>query len=214
LAMPCQESSAGASGVRRSSLAAPVVLAFIVAIVGGVAVVVWAIGTMTSDGGDVGSGLLVLVGGLLYVAMAHITAWIRRDARGGTPREGRTTHIPAGPGSSAQVRVSGTFEDFDRDLAEGLGFSEPPRERRPGRPRTTTDQDLAELAELYVRALDGGSTNPIRDVARWEFASQSRTRDRIHEARRRGILTRPPVKGRPGGELTEKAQQLLAQDPR
>ena len=48
------------------------VLAFIVAIVGGLAVVIGAINAMSSSGGAIGAGLLILVGGFLYVAVVAL----------------------------------------------------------------------------------------------------------------------------------------------
>ena len=48
------------------------VLAFIVAIVGGLAVVIGAVNAMSSSGGAIGAGLLILVGGFLYVAVVAL----------------------------------------------------------------------------------------------------------------------------------------------
>ncbi len=143
--------------------------------------------------------------------LAGITATVRGWASGGTPREDRTTHIPAAPNRSAQERVTFGAEDLDRDVAEGLGFSEPPRERRPGRPGKS-DREFAKLAVEYVEALDQPSTRPTADVAKKRGYDPAHIRDGIHEARERGLLTRPPTKGRAGGELTAKARQLLQQE--
>jgi hypothetical protein len=143
--------------------------------------------------------------------LAAITATVRGWASGGTPRKDRTTHIPAAPGRSAQVRVVFGAEDLDRDTAEGLGFSGPPRERRPGRPGRS-DREFAELAEQYVDARGRGSTRPTADVARERGYDVAHIRDGIHEARERGLLTRPATKGRAGGELTPRARELLEQE--
>ena len=92
----------------------------------------------------------------------------------GRPREERTTDIPGAPGRSPQRRTDA--DDWGRDAFEGIGFREPPRTRRLGRPRATTDRDLAVLAKFYVEALDRGITNPTRDAAREGRCSQSRAR--------------------------------------
>lgn len=143
---------------------------------------------------------------------AAITALIRGMASGGTPLEERTTHIPAAPGRGSQKRITVGPEDFDRDIAEGLGFSEPPRERRPGRPGRS-DREYAELAREYVEALESGSRSPTADVAQkaHRFTDASHIRDGLHEARKRGLLTRPQTKGKAGGVLTDRARALLAE---
>ena len=146
---------------------------------------------------------------------AAITARLRGMASGGTPLEERTTHIPAAPGRASQKRITFGPEDFDRDIAEGLGFSEPPRERRPGRPGKS-DREYAELAREYVEALESGSRRPTADVARkaHRFTDASHIRDGLHEARKRGLLTRPQTKGKAGGILTDRARALLAEHVR
>lgn len=147
--------------------------------------------------------------------LAAITAVLRGWASGGTPLEERTTHIPAAPGRGSQKRITVGPEDFDRDIAEGLGFSEPPRERRPGRPGRS-DREYAELAREYVEALESGSRSPTADVAQkaHRFTDASHIRDGLHEARKRGLLTRPQTKGKAGGVLTDKAHALLAEQRR
>jgi len=77
--------------------------------------------------------------------------------------------------------------------------------KRPGR-RGRPDLYYAEFAAAYVNALS--SPAPIVTLAKQQNLSVSTVRNTIHEARRRGLLTRPPP-GRPGGELTEKAQNLI-----
>jgi hypothetical protein len=78
-------------------------------------------------------------------------------------------------------------------------------QHRPGR-RGRPDRFYAEVAAEYVDALAGG--RPIKDVSRERFLSASQVRDLVSEARRRGLLTKPP-KGRAGGHLTAKARAEL-----
>jgi transposase-like protein len=87
------------------------------------------------------------------------------------------------------------------DLKE---FKTDPRPGRRGRP----DVFYAELAKQYVDLLAEGST-PTKDLAERLGYSASSIRDLIHQARRRGLLTRAS-KGLAGGELTENARRLLS----
>ena len=80
--------------------------------------------------------------------------------------------------------------------------------RRPG-PRGRDDLHYARWAALYVAAL-ARSTTPVAKLAGQHNISTSRIRNILHAARRRGLLTEAPP-GRPGGELTERARQLLAE---
>lgn len=78
---------------------------------------------------------------------------------------------------------------------------------RPGR-RGRDDVYYAELALQYRKAIDRNSTTPVLDVAKELEWSPAKVRDAIHDARRRGLLTSSGP-GRPGGELTPKAQAVL-----
>jgi hypothetical protein len=90
---------------------------------------------------------------------------------------------------------------FEIDRAE---FHE---QRRPGR-RGRSDLFYAEVAARYVEFTRSSST-ATKDLAGALQSSPSSARDLLSEARRRNLLTRPPVKGRQGGELTEKAIEIL-----
>jgi hypothetical protein len=89
---------------------------------------------------------------------------------------------------------------LDIDLEE---FARNPRPGRRGRP----DAFYARLAAQYVELLKTSST-PTKDLAETRNYSPSSTRDFLNQARTRGLLTRS-AKGRAGGELTEKARELL-----
>ena len=78
---------------------------------------------------------------------------------------------------------------------------------RPGR-RGRPDVQFAQLADAYVRALGTGRPSPVQMVAQALYISPDTARNALHEARRRGLLTRPPP-GRAGGQLTDKARRLL-----
>lgn len=93
------------------------------------------------------------------------------------------------------------------------------RRRRPGR-RGRTDSYYLVWAVAYVERLAAGSRRPVKDlterppkvirgyVSDGEATSEATVRDIIHQARVRGLLTGSPA-GRPGGELTPKATQML-----
>ena len=91
-------------------------------------------------------------------------------------------------------------------FAEFLAPRAPPRaQRASGWP----DRFYAELAAAYVGRLEAGSRRPIADLARRRKLSAEQIRDAIHTARERGLLTPASVQGRPGGQLTPTAKQLL-----
>jgi hypothetical protein len=100
------------------------------------------------------------------------------------------------------VSISRQLEiPLDIDLQE---FARNPRPGRKGRP----DVFYARLAAQYVELLKSTST-PTKDLAKLRNYSDSSTRDLLNQARARGLLTRS-AKGRAGGELTEKARELLS----
>jgi hypothetical protein len=93
---------------------------------------------------------------------------------------------------------------LDIDLEE---FARNPRPGRRGRP----DAFYARLAAQYVDLLRTSST-PTKDLAELRNYSASSTRDFLNQARKRGLLT-PSSVGRAGGELTEKARELINVPP-
>lgn len=82
---------------------------------------------------------------------------------------------------------------------------------RPG-PTGRGDEFYAHVAATYVAHLD--SHRPIEQTADKLSLSTARIRNLVYEARRRGLLTKV-TRGRAGGELTDKAKELLgaAQTP-
>jgi hypothetical protein len=87
----------------------------------------------------------------------------------------------------------------------GEAFKDVPRPGRAGR----SDRDYAELAARYVATIDDKSPAPVADLAREMSLDEMTVRHLLTAARKRGLLT-PAPPGRAGGELTDKAIQLLA----
>jgi hypothetical protein len=78
--------------------------------------------------------------------------------------------------------------------------------KRPGR-AGRGDVHYARVATQYVGVLD--QPKPLIALAKQLRLKPSQVRSMLYEARRRGLLTDPPVKGRAGGELTKKAHDIL-----
>lgn len=114
------------------------------------------------------------------------------------------------------ARVCGILERGEKSDWSGLGSQfDPPmppddwatelrRTPRPGR-RGRDDRWYADLAKAYV---DSGSRTPVKDLSEGLNLSASQVRNLLHEARRRGLLTRS-AKGKAGGVLTDSAKELL-----
>jgi hypothetical protein len=79
--------------------------------------------------------------------------------------------------------------------------------------RGRSDLFYAEIASAYVSlAADRAPIQRLRDRLEEEeglYFAEATVRDFVNQARRRGLLT-PSPPGRPGGELTTKAQELLS----
>jgi hypothetical protein len=80
--------------------------------------------------------------------------------------------------------------------------------KRPGA-AGKSDLHYARVAAAYVHLLD--QPKPVVLLAKKVKLKPSQVRSILYEARRRDLLTDPPVKGRPGGELTPKAREILRQ---
>lgn len=80
--------------------------------------------------------------------------------------------------------------------------------RRPGR-RGRPDRYYAELAVAYEDWQ--GTRQPLRVLADELVMPLSTLRTALQIARRRGLLTAAPGKGRKGGWATDKARQRLEQ---
>jgi hypothetical protein len=82
-------------------------------------------------------------------------------------------------------------------------FHERPRPGRRGR----SDLEYAEIARHYVEFLSTSAT-PTKTLAEYLKMSTGSASSFVHEARRRKLLTRTE-RGKPGGQLTDKAIALL-----
>jgi len=97
--------------------------------------------------------------------------------------------------------MAATLGKLDPDLLDS--FSDAPV--RPGR-RGHTDHVYVLLAARYVELQ--GSGREIQDLAAEVRSSPLTVRNKLAEARRRGLLDNPG-RGKAGGGLTEKARRLL-----
>lgn len=145
-----------------------------------------------------------------HLAQLHATlARMASEGRSWVELVADGEHIPPAPGASGEFAIGFGAADWDRQMLESAGVAHvtAPRKRRgrPGRP----DIFYARLAASYVEALMAGSRSPTADVAKNFLYSPEHVRDAIHTARERGLLSRPPGKGRPGGQLTERAKAML-----
>jgi hypothetical protein len=177
-------------------------------------------------GGWLARARVVTQGSRVVVAELHI-----RPAGGTTPPGGITWDVSRsaplgrfGPFVQATAsRVAGAG-GLSRGIAlaflrmGGLPRVDAIVERpRPRRPTGRDDTYYARLAAEYLGLLgtESPSRRPLRDLAARHGEPLSRMRDRVREARERGLLTfsTPGVRG---GELTPRARALLkaAKKPR
>jgi hypothetical protein len=102
---------------------------------------------------------------------------------------------------SENAGVRASLGDGGQQLRESLRV-----DPHPGK-RGRQDVIYASLAAEYVERL-ASSEHPVKDIASdWDY-SESRVRNMLSEARRRGLLTRP-ASGLAGGQLTSRAKELL-----
>jgi hypothetical protein len=71
---------------------------------------------------------------------------------------------------------------------------------------------LAATAALYVEAIGAGRRDPNESVAEAQGRPMRAVRDDIYAARREGLLTGSVRRGRPGGQLTPRAHEILGSD--
>lgn len=114
-------------------------------------------------------------------------------------------HKAAGPGFAARLVKQG-FTDLD------VGH----QGHQPGGRRGHSNLFYARIAARYVALLERGEAKPVHALQREleeeenNPLSQATVRDLIRRARARGLLT-TTTRGRPGGQLTQKAVALLQQ---
>ena len=124
-----------------------------------------------------------------------------------------------------RLRLTPVFDQMSRDfdspvinyqlgMFDSTGWDEPflqrPRPGRKGRP----DWEYALWASRYVSACEQDPARPIALlVKRFSGHKESMLRAILYKARRRGLLTDTPQKGRAGGVLTALAVRLLKEIP-
>ncbi|MFD4905024.1 hypothetical protein [Kitasatospora purpeofusca] len=139
-------------------------------------------------------------------------------------------------GGPQQLMIEPGSNATPRDIARGisttvlrrLSLSEAPPRTAPSpeeselaqlgaASRTTLDSEgvsptyLALLALTYKRVADNGVAAPIPWLADAIGRRPETVRDQLKRARREGFLT--TITGKAGGDLTEKAEQILSASP-
>jgi hypothetical protein len=78
----------------------------------------------------------------------------------------------------------------------------------PGRPLTRLER-LAQVAEMYAEGSAAGSRRLNAEVAEALGRTAAQVRDDVYAARREGLLTNGPGRGRSGGSLTPRGRAIL-----
>ena len=105
----------------------------------------------------------------------------------------------------AMQKLAGKDDWVEKSHGLSVAAPEAKRAYRRGRP----DSFYALVAKRYCKVIESGKRNPVQKIAHSIGESESKVRDMILQARKRGLLTRPPKQGRIGGLLTPKGQALL-----
>jgi hypothetical protein len=96
------------------------------------------------------------------------------------------------------------------ELAADTRQTTPPK-TRPGRKGHGIDYHLDWAADYHEKVNIARVKNPIAELAREKGMTATAVRDTIAAVRRYGLLTKPPGRGRAGGELTTRALAMLAE---
>lgn len=161
---------------------------------------------------------------------AEGTSVIRREpGRWSVDERGTDAYVPDGGLTSRLLRevriplvvniarkhLSTFYEEWPQLISaseaplEFLAFAGIEHGDRHVKRRAHDDRFYAEVAAAYVSELRDENKAPHVALARRWCITRSRARDRVHEARRAGMLTLSPP-GKAGGNLTPKAQEILA----
>lgn len=189
------------------------------------------------DGGWMAAYRIMVKGGRPLVAEVRLFPHDRAETRGPGKWSEDAPDVPAEgvPGAALRaLRLQVPLERFPKFLrgvehdpkfatqllgGHGIPVGSKVARRRPGRGGRPDSFYLA-WAVAYVERLAAGSLRPVKDLAEnpptaikgyvsdGSVTSEATVRDIIHRARERDLLTRSP-KGRPGGELSSKAQRML-----
>ena len=154
---------------------------------------------------------IVSQGGVPVIADLHITP----ETKGQVPAGGLSARLLRSLRLSIPRRLLKEAGEFERKypmqhreqiLSNPLLNAAPPkREYRRGRPNLF----YAELAERYVTLWFSGVRKPLQVIAKERKQPAAKVRDMISQARKRGLLTKPPKQGSMGGQLTAQCLALL-----
>lgn len=97
-----------------------------------------------------------------------------------------------------------TVDAADRLRKAADDFSDRPRPGSAGR----GDHRYAAVAAVYVDLLDAGDPSPVVTMASVLHLSVKTVRNLLYKAREKGLLT-SAGRGRAGGQLTDKAKEIL-----
>ncbi|MEU7109667.1 hypothetical protein ABZ951_32175 [Streptomyces sp. NPDC046215] len=149
-----------------------------------------------------------------------VTMWMPLDSTSGNPREIRIEpHEEADQQEAARGITSTILRQIDTAaFAEEMGplaklartgqrEVEKFRRELAGLPKGVTDEYLAVISALYVRFVNSGRTAPAQDLEAWTQTKQATLKGHLRAARQRGFLTK--VEGKAGGQLTDKAIEIL-----
>ena len=144
--------------------------------------------------------------GVLYRRLGETADEAERKREIG-PRLSPLAGRPPFPSDYTTVPAVATFQLEDYEL------SRDELRRTSRRPRAASDLRYAKVAARYVAAVTRGSRRPAAEVAEemtrdGGWYEPQHVKELTYEARRRGFLT-PTRQGRPGGQLTEKALEVL-----
>ncbi|MDT0451277.1 hypothetical protein [Streptomyces hesseae] len=155
-----------------------------------------------------------------HIGAWKVTMWLPLDSTSGNPREIRIEpHEEADPQEVARGITSTVLRQIDTaafaaevrplvDLAHaGQQVVENFRRELAGLPKGVSDEYLAVLSALYVRFVNLGRRAPAQDLELWTGAKQATLKGHLRAARQRGFLTK--VEGKAGGQLTDKAVEIL-----
>ncbi|MET9565729.1 MULTISPECIES: hypothetical protein [Streptomyces] len=150
-----------------------------------------------------------------------VTMWRPADSVGGGPQEIRIEpHEDGDPQEIARGLSSTVLRQIDtRSFVEMLdtaptGIDQAVEEEAgllrgwlADAPRGVTDRYLAMLSAVYVRVVEIGERAPIQALEEITNTKQATLKGHLRAARKRGFLTK--VEGKAGGQLTEKADEVL-----
>lgn len=147
------------------------------------------------------------IGRMQRVLRQHVTESARTLADSEVPvflaigKDGSVTPIPD-PGMADVAQDWPALRQRMRKLA--ADFADRPRPGAAGR----GDDRYAAVAQMYVELLDAGEQHPVKVLAGQLLLGDKTVRNLLYKARERGLLT-SAGRGQAGGQLTDKAKEIL-----